>query len=217
MMLIVCCSCPLKFWFLSFFESTTLMLLFYFTKAKIQEATLRFNTNHSPTRCFSSFPHIVSARHISPSVYNCFRNAEVVWFLFFFLPRLHEKEKFSGSPDIQLPASISGTLRLVLFIWHLSSCFISAWSLFPLSSLTIQRLRPGADWLLLHTNLSFSLSLSLFLHTNVGEINFFLSRNRIPFVAWGEKNSWTRKWYLCWHGEFPAPEVWGTTRLTVLW
>lgn len=197
------------------------MLLFYFTKAKskIQEATLRFNTNHSPTRCFSSFPHIVSARHISPSVYNCFRNAEVVWFFFFFLPRLHEKEKFSGSPDIQLPASISGTLRLVLFIWHLSSCFISAWSLFPLSSLTIQRLRPGADWLLLHTNLSFSLSLSPSSSTqNVGEIFFFSKQKQNSFRSLrGKKKPWTRKWYLCWHGEFPAPEVWGTTQWTVLW
>lgn len=196
------------------------MLLFYFTKAKgkIQEATLRFNTNHSPTRCFSSFPHIVSARHISPSVYNCFRNAEVVWFLFFFSPSPSWEGKVLWQPRYPAASQYlrdpqTGFVHLTpVILFHLCLKFVS-------SLLSHHTKTEAWGWLAIVTYqpIFFPLSLSLFLHTNVGEINFFLSRNRIPFVAWGEKKSWTRKWYLCWHGEFPAPEVWGTTRLTVLW
>lgn len=106
-----------------------------------------------------------------------------------------------------------------------SDWFCSSDTCHPVSSLSevcfLFPLSPYKDWGLGLTDYCYIptylfLSRSLFLHTNVGEINNFLSRNRIPFVAWGVGGKpWTRKWYLCWHGEFPAPEVWGTTLLTV--
>lgn len=99
------------------------------------------------------------------------------WGFFFCFCCLHEKQHSLRGPGILLPSSISGTLRLVLFIRHLSSCFISARSLFPLSSPAAQRLGPGAYLLLLQTNLiSFFSSCARWL------VRFFFSfsRNKIP-------------------------------------
>lgn len=92
---------------------------------------------------------------------------------------------FPASAGPRYPAaitSISGTLRLVLFIRHLSSCFISARSLFPLSSPAAQRLGPGAYWLLLQTNLiSFFSSCVRWL---VRLFFFFLKQKQNSFGAW---------------------------------
>lgn len=165
------------------------MLLCYFTKAKrkIQEATLRFNTNHSPTRCFSSFSRIVSARHISLSVYNCFRNAEVVWFFFFFsLAFMRRKSSLAAQISSCQPVSQGP-----------SDWFCSSDTCHPVSSppevCFLSPLSPYKDRGLGLTGYCYIptylfLSRSLFRHTNVGEIFFFLSRNRIPFVAWGKKS-----------------------------
>lgn len=168
------------------------MLLFYFTKAKskIQEATLRFNTNHSPTRCFSSFPHIVSARHISPSVYNCFRNAEVVWFFFFFsLAFMRRKSSLAAQISSCQPVSQGP-----------SDWFCSSDTCHPVSSLPevcfLSPLSPYKDWGLgltgycyIPTYLFLSRSLPLPPHKMLVRYFFFLNRNRIPFVAWGGKKS----------------------------
>lgn len=92
------------------------------------------------------------------------------------------RERSSASSGIQLPAGISGPLRLVLFIWHLSSCFISAWSLFPLSPFKDQCLRLTGHCYIPTYLFSSTLSLSL-PYANSGKdlFCFYPSRNRFRF------------------------------------
>lgn len=105
-----------------------------------EKAIVRFTpTAASQTliKHFISFPHCVCCTWRSLSVWDCFVNADAVWWRWVILITFSRPVEYLW--DHQTPVS---------FIWHLSSCFISVNGVFPLSIPAAQRKKPEGYWLL---------------------------------------------------------------------
>lgn len=114
-----------------------------------EKAIVRFTpTAASQTliKHFISFPHCVCCAWHSLSVWDCFVNADAVWWsFFFFAARMRWVILVTFSRPIEY---LWDHQTPVSFIWHLSSCFISVNGLFPLSIPAAQRKKPEGCWLL---------------------------------------------------------------------